>query len=194
MISHTDTASIEGIPSFETSGYIQDYATGELVRIDTEKQKLWLRQLNQSILKISYSGVENAECVLLGNPPGVIQIHGTVSYNENNEIVSVGQVDQVLEIDTSPIEISEIKLGGRIYRAAPPLMFEVNFNYEEYFYALEGDFEIIVTGESRYEIEDALNETLNILWTDYAQGSSEILAPHAVKLKNGLLERFKAVE
>ena len=99
-----------------------------------------------------------------------------------------------LEIDTSPIEISKIKLGGRIYRAAPLLMFEVHFNYEEYFYALEGDFEIIVTGESRYEIEDTLNETLNILWTDYAQGSPEKLAPHAVKLKNGLLERFKAVE
>ena len=78
IISHTDTASTERIPSFETLGYIQDYATGELVRIDTEKQKFWLRQLNQSILEVSYSGVENAESVLLGNPPEVIQIHGAM--------------------------------------------------------------------------------------------------------------------
>ena len=170
------------------------FLTGIPIRKNFEERRFWIELLDGCVLEVHYGEAENAESTLVSNGSGPIQVHGNVTYNEHDKALSINDVDQVLPVDTSPIEVAELELGGRNYRARPPLQFEVDFNHEEYFYSLEGDLDIILAAESRIELEDALDDMLNFLWTSYVHGNPDSFVDDARKLRNELLERMDEVK
>ena len=170
------------------------FLTGVPIRMNFWERRFWIELLDGDVLEVPYGEAENAESVLVSNKSGPVQIHGSVTYNEHDKALSISNVDKVLPIDTSSIEVAELMLDGSNYRAKPPLHFEVEFNNEEYFYSLEGDFDIILAAESRIELEDALDDMLNYLWTKFVYGNLDSFSDDAKQLRNELLGRIDEIQ
>ena len=170
------------------------FLTGVPIRTNFKERRFWIELLDGCVLEVPYDEAENAESVLVSNRNGPVQIHGSVTYNEHDKALSISNVDKVLPIDTSSIEVAELMLDGSNYRARPPLQFVVEFNNEEYFYSLEGDLDIILAAESRIELEDALDNMLNYLWTKFVHGNPDSFADDAKQLRNELLGRIDEIQ
>ena len=169
---------------------LEHVVTGTLRRVDFESRTMWLKPKGSRLLKVFYGDAEDAENLLLKNPRNLVHAYGMVTYDEKGPI-SIDKVERVGEVDTTPIEISEIELAGKHYRACPPLLYQVEFRPRSYIYVIKGDFDITLAAESRIELESALLGMLDICWTDYAQEEPHRLTPNAVKLGEDLRQRFK---
>ncbi len=100
--------------------------------------------------------------------------------------------DPKTQVDESPIVVSEIVVDGRRLAAREPLRFEVTLHEDEdgTLYVLEGDFGIRCYGESRSELGEVLQETLELYWSEFAQADPGELSPKAKELRGQLLERI----
>ena len=170
-----------------------EFVTGKLVGINFQEKILQMQLMNGCSLDISYSDVRNAETLLIENLNNVFHVHGQVTYNEFDEILTVSNVDQILTVDVSPITMDEFVVDNKCYKINPPLDFVVQFDYDEYFYTLEGDLDILLFGYSRIEIEEDLDYSLNLFWADYIQGNPENLAADALNVRQEMLTRFESV-
>ncbi len=168
---------------------IPAYVTGTLVRIDFKGRRLQMKLLSGHILRVSYSN--KCEFDLPDHPRELIQAHGNVTYDEYGTPTSLTCVDRIVEVDKSPIEIREVVFGGAHYRADPPLRFEVSFNPEDQLYDLDGEFDINLSAETRPQLKDDLDDSLAMLWAEYAQEDRSRLSPKAQDLRNEILGRFR---
>ena len=167
------------------------YVTGTLVRMHFEERRLQLKLLNGRAFQATYS--DDFEPDLLDHPRDLIQLHGDVTYDEHGMPTTLTEVDRIVEIDESSIKIGELTLGDLHYRADPPLHFEVVFDREDHLYDLKGEFGITLWAEARPELEDALYETLAMLWAEYVQDESSRLSPGALKLQAELRRRIQDI-
>ena len=88
------------------------------------------------------------------------------------------------------IEIQDLILCNVRYQADPPLRFQVSVDRNR-IYCLRGDFGIELSAESRPELEEALDSTLDMLWEEYAQERPERLSGDARRLRFALLDRIR---
>lgn len=89
------------------------------------------------------------------------------------------------------IEKRELFFRNEIYRADPPLRFRASFDRRGRIYDIRGDFGIEISVESRSEIEEALDSTLEMLWSEYALEDPERLTRDAQILRRRLLDRIR---
>ena len=167
------------------------YVTGTLVRMNFEERRLHLKLLSGRAFQATYS--DDFEPDLLDHPRDLIQVYGDVTYDEDGVPTSLTEVDQIIEVNESPIQIREFVFGDARYHLDPPLSFEVSFNREDHLYDLCGDFEVKLSAESRPDLEDALDDSLVMLWTEYAQEQPSRLSPKAQELRSQLLGRFRKI-
>ena len=92
--------------------------------------------------------------------------------------------------DESPIEIGVVAIDDVRYAATPPLRFEVAFDPRSGLNEVAGEFGILLSCSTRAELEDALNDTLAMLWREYAEEDPATLSPKAVALRSELRARF----
>ena len=92
-----------------------------------------------------------------------------------------------------PIVIKETIINNKVYRADPPLHFDVSYNKKASLYDLRGDFGIILCDSSRMDLEETLKEHLKFLWKEYAEESSNRLTSEADDLKNEMLKRLREI-
>ncbi len=130
-----------------------------------------------------YSEVENAEAVLFYNLRQPIFLYGDVGFNKDDKPVFIRNIAKILAVDESSIQLSEAKINNSIYRADPPLNFDVKFDSNALLYDLEGDFDIYIFDESRDELEVSLEDELQFLWNDIAEEQAELLANNALELQ-----------
>ena len=176
----------------ETNGRAaQAYVTGTLIRMYFDKRHMLVKLLGGPTLNITYG--KGHEPYLADHPRDLLQIHGDVKYDDAGRPISMTRIDDISRVDESSIEIHEVPLSGSLYRAVPPLRFDVAFDREDLLYDLSGDFGITLSAESRSQLTDALTETLEMLWTEYAQENPETLSRKARELRRDLLDRFPDV-
>ena len=96
----------------------------------------------------------------------------------------------VLETDERPIERSGFSVEERSYVAAPPLRFDVAFNGDDRLYELAGEFGIVLASATRAELEELLDDTLRMLWREYAEEDPAALSPKALELWRSLRGRL----
>lgn len=183
-------AEVEKILPRKEVERLEHVVTGTLRRVDFDSRTMWLKSKDSRLLKVFYGDAEDAESMLLKNPRNLVHAYGMVTYDEKGPI-SIDRVERVGEIDTAPIEISEIELAGKHYRATPPLLYQVEFCPRSHIYVIKGDFEITLAAESRIELETTLLDLLDIYWIDYAQGDSNRFTPSALELGEELRQRFR---
>lgn len=153
------------------------YVAGALAGPNFRERRMRLEAPGERVLDATY--IEEYESVLLRNRRRVVQVRGDIRRDKNGAPVSVDNVDKIIEIDETPIEIREIVIDNVRYRAAPPLRFEVKFDSQDCLYDLQGDFGILVHAATRDDLEDMLRDNLDMLWVEYAQEDPEKLARSA---------------
>ena len=170
-----------------------EFVTGRLVGINLQEKYFQIQLMSGRSLDVDYSGISNAESVLIKNRNNVLHVHGQVTYNEFDELMAISNADQLLTVDTRLITMNEFVIESEHYKINPPLKFVVDFDYDEYFYTLKGDFDIFLIGDSRIEVEDDLDYSLKLFWADYVQEKSEKLAADAQIVGREMLQRFKVI-
>ena len=95
-----------------------------------------------------------------------------------------------IEADERPIGVGVIAVGDARLAAVPPLRFDVAFDANSGVYELTGEFDIVLASPTRRELEDALDDTLAMLWREYAEGDPAALSPKAAALRRELRSRF----
>lgn len=93
--------------------------------------------------------------------------------------------------ETEIIEKRDLAFRNVRYRASPPLRFHVGFHEADRLYDLRGDFGIEISAESRSDLEEALDSTLDMLWNEYALERPEKLSIDARTLREALLGRIR---
>lgn len=101
-----------------------------------------------------------------------------------------GAPPAISEIDECPIERSGFSVGEHSYLAAPPLRFDVAFNRGDRLYELAGEFGIVLASRTRDELEELLDDTLCMLWREYAEEDPAALSPRALELRRQLRSRI----
>lgn len=168
------------------------YVTGVLIEMKFEEKRLRLKLLGSSrALDASYS--DDFEPVLLDHPREMIQVHGNVVYNDEGTPKTISDVDEILEVDDSPMQVRFVEIDGNALEAKEPLDFDVVYNAESQLYELSGEFDIILGAETRPELEGQLNDELVMLWEEYALAEPDSLTTAAQRLRENLLATFEVV-
>ena len=188
--SHIDEARRCRVDHFATqqSRVAHGYVAGTLVNMGFAERAITLKHYRGQTLRAIYPA--KFEDTLLRHRRGLIQVHGEVRYNETGNPVSIANIDQVVAVDESPMEVPEFFHKNVRYPANPPLCFDVTFDQADDLYGLQGHFGILIWAESREELKSALDVELNILWEDYAQGDPVDMASDARRLREEIRHRF----
>ena len=187
--SHINEARSHRVDYLETQSRVEcGYVAGMLVQMGFDKRTITLRHHSRRTLKAVYAA--ESEATLLDHPRGLIQVHGEIHYNEVGDPVSIADVDEVVEVDESPMEVREFFHGNVRYRANPPLCFDVTFDQADDLYDLQGHFGISIWAESRDDLKHALDAELDLLLADYARGDPARMSSDARKLREEVRRRF----
>jgi hypothetical protein len=166
------------------------YVTGALVEMKFQERRLRLQLLGTGrALDANYS--DDFEPVLLDHPRELIQVHGNVVFGEDGLPTSISDVDEILEVDDSAIEVRAITLGTQVVPARQPISFVVTFDQETQYYKAVGLFDIDLWAQTRRELEGALDAELAMLWQEYAMATMTDLTASARRLKQDLLAAFE---
>ena len=171
-----------------------EFVTGKLIEINMLDKILQIQLINGRSLDVNFSNIRNAESILNENLDKVIHVHGQVTYNEFDELLAISNVDQLLAVDVSPITVDELVVENKRYSINPRLEYEVQFDYDEYFYTLEEDLDILTFGYSRMEIEEDLDYLLKVSCKDCILGNPENLATDALIVREEMLQRFESIK
>ena len=166
------------------------FLSGILSAIDLKKSEVQVEVKTDHHLTACYSEVDNATSVLFDNLGQPIFLYGDVGFNKDDKPVFIRNVAKILAVDESSIQLSEVKINNSIFRADPPLNFDVKFDSNALLYELEGDFDIYIFDESRDELEVSLEDELQFLWNDIGEEQAELLSNDALRLQSELRNRL----
>ncbi len=166
------------------------YITGALIEMKFHERRLSLQLLGSGrIFEATYS--DDFEPVLLDHPRELIQVHGNVVYDHNGAPSSISDVDEILDVDQSPVEVRAINYGQGTVTAKKQLVsYIVTFDQENQLYEASGPFDIVVSAETRPELENELDAELSMLWNEYALAEPSELTAAACVLREQLLDAF----
>ena len=166
------------------------FITGHLAKMEFQERRLRLQLLGSGrALDATYG--DDFEPTLLEHPRELIQIHGNVIYDDDGRPTSISEVDEILEVDDSPLIANTITLGNQTLKARDPLTFEVRFDADGQAYEAEGPFDIVLAAPTRPELERDLEVELIMLWREYALANEATLTPAAQRLRAELLAAFE---
>lgn len=185
-------AQLRASPEPEMSSSL-GYVAGELVEMKFQERRLKLKLLISGRgLEANYS--EDFEPVLLNHPRDIIQVHGNIIYGEDDIPSSISDVDEILEVDDSPIEIKQVEVGDRLLKPKSCLTYAVKFDVEGQIFETEGQFGINIGGETRPDLESQLYAELSMLWSEFSEVPEEALTTSARILRKELIEAFEVVQ
>lgn len=164
----------------DTPGYL----IGTLVRMDFVQRSMVIKLLNGRTIQAVYQ--DDFEPILLENARGQIQIHGNIQYDEKSEPTLVSEVDEITELDLSPINIKYFEHKGKTFNLSSPMVFEIELDNESGIMSSSGNFDILVSAETRSSLEDEIEEALIMLWVEYGQEDDGNLSPKAIELAKAL--------
>lgn len=169
------------------------YVTGALIEMKFQERRLRLQLLGSGrALDAGYS--DDFEPVLLEHPRDLIQVHGNVVYGEDGSPSSISDVDEILEVDESAIEVRSLIVDGQTLQPLRPLNFDVGFDQDSQLYEASGPFGIVTGALTRPELEAQIDAELAVLWREYAKVPSDSLTTAAQELRRELLAAFKPAQ
>ena len=161
--------------------------TGEVVRVKFPQRLLGIKPPGGRIVDAIYD--EEFEPVVLRNRRQPIQVIGkSIGDGRNNFLVEIADI---VEIHENRIEIGKFEFDDDLYIADPPLSFQVKSDPESKLYDLRGEFGIILGARSRIDLLEDLNDTLRMLWEEYAKEDPERLSGDAQELRDEINNRFR---
>ena len=160
----------------------------KLVRMERATQSIELEYRRRPIGEATYAA--KVEVALHRHLGRLIQVRGYIRDGTAGEIASINDIDEVAEVDESPIVVEEIVYRDVRHVATPPLRFDVTFHRADALYDLEGPFGVLLGAYSREYLADALEAELEMLFENYAEGDPANLSLGAKKLRDEIRARF----
>ena len=161
--------------------------TGEVVRVKFPRRVLGIKPPGGRIVDAIYD--EKFESIVLRNRRQPIQVIGRPI--DDGENASLVEIADIVEIHEDRIEIRKFEFDDDLYIADPPLRFRVKSDPENTLYDLRGEFGIILGARSRIDLMKDLNDTLRMLWEEYAKEDPERLSGDAQDLRDEINNRFR---
>ena len=173
--------------SVETTGVV----TGKLIRADFEARKLEiLHPVSNKILDCHYQ--DDVEPLLLNNPRELIQVVGTVELDADDALVRITEVQDIIEVDLSPITLHEVHHEQLHLAALKPITLTPTLSETKQLYEAEDEtLGVSLFAFTRDELTDLLHDELAVLWVEYARAEDEELTGEARLLKQRLHETFR---
>jgi hypothetical protein len=162
--------------------------TGRLDALDFQSRTLRLKLPTERVLSCTYS--DDFEPILLENPREWIQVRGEATLNEDGTLLALDNVTEIIEVDDSPVTVTALSFDQRQRPAARPLEFPVTFDPLEGLYTATGDFHMMVSAETRAELEAAVDNALAFLWREYVESDHRRFSGDALLLREQLMGTF----
>ena len=156
--------------------------------MDFVQKSMTVKLLSGRAIQAIYQ--DDFEPTLLENARGQIQIHGNIQYDENSDPSLISDVDEIIELDLSPITIESFDYKNQSLVISPPMTFEIQVDNDSGLMSSSGDFFIDVVAETRSLLGDEIEEALVMLWTEYAEENDANLSQKAVKLADSIRSRI----
>jgi len=170
------------------------YVAGALIEMKFNERRLILKLLKWG-KSIAASYDDEFEPILLTHPRDLIQVHGNIVFGEDGAPQSISDVDEILEIDETPIDIDVVDLKNcAVLKPLTPLLSKVTFDRDTWLYQADGPFDILLFAQTRTEIEAQLYDELEMLWSEYAKVDPSVLTQDAQQLRVDLLKVFEEVK
>jgi hypothetical protein len=168
--------------------------TGRLDVLDFQSHSLTLQLPNGRRLTCSYN--DDFEPVLLENPREWIQVRGEAVLNEDDSLKALNNITEIIEVDDDPVTVDSIAVDGATFTVTRPVTFQVAFEPEEGIYTATGDFHMLVSAETRAELENSVLEALAFLWQEYvtADADAGTFTADALALRRQLTSTFAGVD
>lgn len=166
----------------------QQTVIGRLDALEFANRTLKLQLPDGRTLSGTYG--DNYEPLLLENPREFIQVRGEAVLDDQGRLRELKNIQDIVEIDDSPITLLNFQRDGHEHRAAKPIDFDVKFDPESESYLATGPFHMFCVAASRDELEGELNTTLAFLWNEYVLSPAETLTEDAQALRDELLTAF----
>jgi hypothetical protein len=163
--------------------------TGRLDALDFQARTLKLKLANGRMLRGTYS--EDFEPVLLENPREWIQVRGEAVLNDDDSPHALNNITEIIAVDESPIVVRSLVIDGVTRSVVRPLEFAVSFEPAEGIYTAIGDFHMMVSAETRDELQAAIDEALIFLWRKYAVSDPRNFSADALALREQLTGTFR---
>uniref|UniRef100_Q3AQR1 Uncharacterized protein n=1 Tax=Chlorobium chlorochromatii (strain CaD3) TaxID=340177 RepID=Q3AQR1_CHLCH len=179
-------------PTNETSSSDFGYVTGALIEMKFNERRLVMKLLGSN-KQLSVTYAEDFEPMLLDNPRELIQIHGNIVWNDDGLPQSISDVDEVVAIDETPLDIHVVEFDTIFLQPKKTLQSEVVFDRESALFQASGPFDIYLCAATRAELEEQLYNELAMLWQEYAKPPSSDLTLDAQELQKELLYAFEEV-
>jgi hypothetical protein len=167
--------------------------TGRLQAIDFVKHVLRMQHApSRRVLECFYE--EDVESMLLDNRRDLIQVTGQVVLDDQGQPKEIVAVDQIWDLDLSPLALSEVNVRGVQLRARQPLELTPVLSEDEQLVCLGHEpWSLDVFAPTRTELLVEAKEQLIVLWHEYAQAADEVLSEPAQRVKRKLLEDWVEV-
>jgi hypothetical protein len=167
--------------------------TGKLLKIDFAENKLTIQYPpTNKALECFYE--PELEELLFENRRDFIQVTGNVILDGEGNPEKITGVNEIAELDTSPIEIAEVLYGAGFLRIDPPLsVTPVPTESYQYLTAEVGEFGLYITAPTREKLVDELSGEIKFIWEEYGKAKSDELVEAARGLREALCQRITEV-
>ena len=182
---------VSGTAYYRNVGIETAKITGRLIGVDFDSRSLRL-YYPPAKREMQCHYQPEVEETLFVNAREVIQVVGQTEIDVKGEPTRIHEVEKIIEVDLSDIEIDSFKVGGKRIIAKQPVIFKpmLDDTYQ-HFTLRDSLFGIQLLAGGREELKIDIYNELDLLWRQYAEERDEVLSDDALELKNQLLDAFE---
>lgn len=163
--------------------------TGQLQRIDFAERKVTIDyRPNHRLLECIYE--DGVEELLIENRRDLIQVTGNVYYDAEGIPSKITDVQSIVNLDLSPMNIISIAIDNYTVQFKPPISLEpILDDTQQLMIATDEILNIHAYAHTRDELARELDDQIRMLWVEYATEQDEKLTPDSKALKQAILSR-----
>jgi hypothetical protein len=190
--TQVQTVIKEFLPKYINEQIVQT-VTGRLSKIDFDEHKITiLYPITNRELECFYD--DSIEDLLLEHPRDLIQVTGNVILDDNDHPKKIIDVEDIREVDISPIHLSEFIYSDYKLIFKEPKILTPELDETQQMICLEDiSLGINIFALTRDELEEALYSELDVLWRNYVSCEDDLLTSEAKQLKKNLLSAIKVM-
>lgn len=169
--------------------------TGELVKIDFEKRVISLKySANHREIECIY--LEELENSLIENRRQMIQVTGKFTIDNKGNLSKLTDVSRIEPLDLSYIRIQEVAFDSKKLIFNTPLVLQPQLDEEskQLLMVEDSNIGLDVFAYTREDLIHEINDQVIMMWEEYAQADSNVLASDARQLQKKLLNAIKEVK
>jgi hypothetical protein len=163
--------------------------TGELIRIDFDERKLFLRY-PPTLREIECIYADDLEDVMIENRRELIQVTGRFTLDANGHPIKLSDVSRIEPLNLSPIILSEVTYNNRRFHFNKVLYLTPVLEDEDKQLLIVEDSRLGLStyAHTREELLEGIAAYIAHLWDEYAVCADNMMTPEAQQLKLAILE------